>query len=129
MVSVGAKKRAGAVPAEEQVLTTAVARVAGLWRLTNESLGEIIGVSPATASRLRSGARRVERGTKPFELSQYLVRLFRSLDSLTGSDDAAAVSWLRTPNTDLDGTPLELIRTVKGLSEVANYVDDFRARA
>jgi uncharacterized protein (DUF2384 family) len=128
LVAVGAKKRKSAIPADEQVLTTAVARVAALWNLTNEALGEIIGISPATASRLRSGARQLERGTKPFELSQYLVRLFRSLDSLTGSDDEAAVSWLRTPNTDLGGRPLELIRTVRGLSEVADYVDDFRAR-
>jgi uncharacterized protein (DUF2384 family) len=128
MVAVRARRKASAIPADEQVLTTAVARVAALWKLTNEGLGEIIGISPATASRLRSGARQLERGTKPFELSQYLVRLFRSLDSLTGSDDEAAISWLRTPNADLDGTPLDLIRTVKGLSEVANYVDDFRAR-
>ena len=127
MVAVKAKRKS-VLPAEEQVMTTAVARVASLWKLTNETLGDIIGISPATASRLRSGARRLERGTKPFELSQYLVRLFRSLDSLTGSDDETAVSWLRTPNTDLDGRPIDLIRTVKGLSEVANYVDDFRAR-
>ena len=128
MVAVKAKKRTIPVPSEEEVLTTAVARVASLWKLTNETLGDVIGISPATASRLRSGSRQLERGTKPFELSQYLVRLFRSLDSLTGSDDEAAISWLRTPNADLDGRPLDIIRTVKGLSEVANYVDDFRAR-
>jgi hypothetical protein len=56
------------------------------------------------------------------------VRLFRSLDSLTGSDDEAAISWLNTENQDLNGRPIDLIRSVKGLSEVTNYVDDFRAR-
>lgn len=121
-------KRKAVIPSDEEVLSTAVARVADLWNLTNETLGAIIGVSSATASRLRSGSRKLERGTKPFELSQYLVRLFRSLDSLMGSDDEAAVSWLRSRNIDLDGAPVDLIRTVKGLSEVNNYVDDFRAR-
>ena len=121
-------KRKAVVPSDEAVLSTAVARVAGLWNLTNEMLGAIIGVSSATASRLRSGSRTLERGSKPFELAQYLVRLFRSLDSLVGSDDAAAMSWLRTRNLDLDGVPIDLIRTVRGLSEVSNYVDDFRAQ-
>ena len=120
--------RAPVIPAEDRVLSTAVARVADYWNLGNEALGAVMGVSAATASRLRSGSWTLQRGTKPFELAQYLVRLFRSLDSLTGSDEQAAKSWLRTANTDLDGVPAELIRTVRGLSEVANYVDDFRAR-
>ena len=46
---------------------------------------------------------------------------------MTGSDDKASKSWLGTDNLDLDGRPIDLIRTVKGLLEVANYVDDFRA--
>jgi hypothetical protein len=116
------------IPTDEMVLSKAVARTAELWSLTNEALGDIIGVSASTASRLRAGSWKLEPGTKQFELAQFLVRLFRSLDSLTGSDDEAAASWLAGSNTDLDGRPLELIRTVKGLTEVANYVDDFRAR-
>jgi hypothetical protein len=57
-----------------------------------------------------------------------LVRLFRSLDALTGSDDQSAISWLTAENSDLGGRPIELITSVKGLAEVSNYVDDFRAR-
>ena len=34
----------------------------------------------------------------------------------------------RTENSDLGGRPIDLIKTVKGLAEVSNYVDDFRAR-
>ena len=116
------------IPSDEAVLSKAVARAAEYWKLTNETLGAIIGVSASTASRLRAGAWQLEPNTKPFELAQFLVRLFRSLDSLLGSDDEAAASWLDRKNADLDGRPIELIRTVKGLTEVANYVDDFRAR-
>jgi len=118
----------GIVPTDEAVLSKAVARAAELWELTNETLGEIIGVSASTASRLRAGAWKLEPGTKQFELAQFFVRLFRSLDSLMGSDDEAAASWLGKINTDLAGRPIDLIRTIKGLTEVANYVDDFRAR-
>jgi hypothetical protein len=118
----------GAVlPTDAAVLSKAVARAAELWNLTNETLGDIIGVSASTASRLRAGMWQLERGTKPFELAQFLVRLFRSVDSLLGSDDEAAISWLSARNLDLDDKPIDLIKTVKGLTEVANYVDDFRA--
>lgn len=119
--------RIGVIPDDERVLTVAVSRAADLWDLTNATLGRIIGVSSPTASRLRSGQKKLMRGTKPFELGQYFVRLFRALDALTGSDDKSAISWLRTENTDLGGRPIDLIKTVKGLAEVSNYVDDFRA--
>jgi hypothetical protein len=122
------KTRGALIPSDEAVLSKAVARAADHWNFTNEALGEVIGVSASTASRLRAGSWMLEPKTKQFELSQYFVRLFRSLDSLMGSDDEAAASWLANSNADLDGRPIDLIRTVKGLTDVANYVDDFRAQ-
>jgi len=113
---------------ENRVLSEAVGRVAACWKLTNEQLGAILGLSPATVSRLRSGGFRLDRSGKAFELGQYLVRLFRSLDALMGSNDEAALSWLRAHNLDLAGRPIDLIRTVRGLGEVTNYVDDYRAQ-
>jgi len=113
---------------EERVLSAAVARVASCWKLTNEQLAAVLGVSTASASRLRAGAYQLERGSKAFELGQFLVRLFRGLDALMGSDDAASQSWLRTSNLDLDGRPIDLIRSVRGLGDVADYVDAYRAQ-
>lgn len=113
---------------ENRVLTAAVSQVAACWGLTNEQLGAVLGVSPATASRLKSGGFELDRSSKAFELAQYLVRLFRSLDALMGSDDVASSSWLRSPNLDLDGRPIDLIRSIRGLGAVTNYVDDFRAQ-
>lgn len=115
-------------PDESRVLSRAVGRVAACWKLSNEQLGMILGLSPASASRLRSGRFALDRSGKAFELGQYLVRLFRSLDALMGSDDQASISWLRTANLDLGGRPIDLIRTISGLTQVADYVDDFRAR-
>ena len=68
------------------MLTAAVSRVATCWKLTNEQLGAVLGLSPATASRLRTGGFELDRSSKSFELGQYLVRLFRGLDALMGSD-------------------------------------------
>lgn len=122
------KAREALIPTDDAVLTKAVARAADLWKLTNETLGDIIGVSASTASRLRAGTWKLEPKTKQFELAQFFVRLFRSLDSLMGSDDEAVATWLDRPNADLDDRPINLIRSIRGLTEVANYVDDFRAR-
>jgi hypothetical protein len=119
---------AGVEMPEGQILSKATGRVAAFWKLTNSELGRILGVSGPTASRLRNGSYALERGMKPFELAQYLVRLFRSLDALMGSDDEAAGRWLRTANADLGGRPVDLIQTLPGLIAVADYVDSFRAR-
>lgn len=110
------------------LVATAIQRIAEFWNLTNEGLGEILGLSDSTVSRLRTGSWQFRPGTKSFELAQYLMRLFRSLDSMLGSDDLAARSWLGSENRDLGGKPIELIRTIRGLSDVADYVDDYRAR-
>ena len=111
-----------------RVLSAAVGRIADLWRLSNARLGAIIGLSGPTVSRLRAGQYRLETGSKPFELAQHLLRLFRSLDSWLGQDDAAARSWLNTANLDLGAAPIELLPTVRGLLRTSDYVDALRAR-
>ncbi len=116
------------LPREAAVLAKAVARLAGHMELTNAILARVLGLSEPTVSRLRNGAYGLQRGTKPFELAQLMVRLFRGLDAITGSDDAAARSWLRGPNTALHGQkPIELIQTIPGLMAVVSYVDARRA--
>jgi hypothetical protein len=55
------------------------------------------------------------------------VRLFRSLDAITGSDDNTSRSWFRGDNVALRGRPIDLIQTVSGLIGVLTYVDSRRA--
>lgn len=110
------------------VLTEAIAKIAELWGLKNAKLGSVLGVSMATASRLRNGETRLDPTSKSFEAGQFLLRLFRSLDALLGSDDLAAKQWLETSNLDLGGKPIEQIETMRGLIAVCDYVDFYRAR-
>lgn len=113
---------------DPRILTIAIARVADFWGLTNAKLGAVLGVSPATISRLRSGKAELDPSSKSFEAGQFLLRLFRSLDALLSSDDLAARAWLATPNLDLDARPIDLIDSFKGLLMVCDYVDGHRAR-
>jgi uncharacterized protein (DUF2384 family) len=113
---------------DDRILTSAVAKVADLWGWSNAKLGAVLGVSPATASRLRSEQTKLDPVSKSFEAGQFLVRLFRSLDALMGSDDVAARSWLGSANLDLEARPIDLIDSFKGLIKVCDYVDAYRAR-
>lgn len=113
---------------DAEVLTSALARIADFWALSNAKLGTVLGLSPATVSRLRAGRSVIDPASKSFEAGQFLLRLFRSLDALLGSDDAAARRWLDTRNVDLDARPRDLIDTFRGLMTVCDYVDAHRAR-
>jgi hypothetical protein len=110
------------------VVGKAVSRAADLLGLSNAALARTIGVSEATASRLRAGAYAIEPGTKPYELALLLIRLFRGLDAVVGGDEASLRSWMVAANRALDGVPRDLVQTVTGLVAAVDYVDAARAR-
>jgi transcriptional regulator with XRE-family HTH domain len=110
------------------VLSRATVRAARFLAIGQGELAEIIGVSAATLSRLANGHRNLDSGSKPWQLAALFVRLFRSLDAIVGSDDAAARAWLRSENSALGGVPLTLIRDPAGLVRTVDYLDAARAR-
>jgi hypothetical protein len=114
---------------EGAVATKAVLRAGGRLGLSHKALGSVIGVSEATVSRMGAGSYALSPGDKPFELAMLFIRLFRSLDAITGGDEAAAAAWLRSGNAALGGTPLTQIQSVSGLVHVLGYLDARRALA
>jgi len=114
-------------PEAGPTVTKAVLRAAERLGISNKVVGTIVGLSEATVSRMGNGAYTVRADDKPFELSVLFVRLYRSLDAITGGDDAVARAWLRNDNTALGGKPLTLVQTVQGLVNVIAYLDTRRA--
>lgn len=114
-------------PEAGAVVTKAVLRAADRLSVTARILAAVIGVSEATVSRMRRNDFRLEPGTKPFELAVMFLRLFRSLDAITGGDERVAANWLVSPNGALDARPIEKLRTVSGLVDVISYLDARRA--
>ena len=111
------------------VLTQAVVDTARRLEIGPTEVGRIIGVSQPTASRLLKGDYALKESAKEWELSAHLVRLYRSLFSLVGSDDQLARGWLRSANAAFAGAePIALIKRVDGLIHVCEYLDAYRAR-
>ena len=115
------------VPQSSGVLTKAVRRAAGGLGLSQRQLAGVIGVSAASVSRLGRG-RSLSRGSKEGELAVLLLRLYRSLDTLVGGDEAKARAWLHADNAHLGGVPAERILTVEGLVDVVGYLDALRGK-
>ncbi|MFN3644729.1 MAG: antitoxin Xre/MbcA/ParS toxin-binding domain-containing protein [Gemmobacter sp.] len=114
-------------PEAGAVLTKAALRAADRLGLSGRQLADIVGVSEATVSRWKRGESLLEPGSKPFELAALLVRTFRSLDAITGGDEAVARRWLAAPNTALAARPVERMTQVQGLVDLTTYLDARRA--
>ncbi len=115
-------------PAPGPVLTKAALRASERLGLTARVLSGVLGLSEATLSRMKRGEVALEPASKPFELAVLFVRLFRSLDAVTGGDEAVARAWMTNANSALGSTPIERIGTITGLIDVIAYLDARRAR-
>ncbi|MEO7361924.1 MAG: MbcA/ParS/Xre antitoxin family protein, partial [Gemmatimonadaceae bacterium] len=102
------------------VLAKATMSAATRLGLRNRDLAFTIGTSEASVSRLQHG-RAIDPATKEGELSLLFLRLFRSLDTLVGGEDAMARQWMHAMNDHVGGVPADRIRTVEGLVDVVQY--------
>lgn len=111
------------------VLAKATTRATDLLGLSGAALARIIGVSEPTVSRIRKGELPLDPNSKEGELSLLLVRIYRSLDALVGTDDQKRIAWMRGKNKALGGIPTQLIERADGLVATLNYLDGMRAPA
>jgi hypothetical protein len=115
--------------ADGALVTKASLRAAERLGLSNKELARILGLSESTMSRMSAGAYALSPEQKPYELALLFVRLYRSLDSIVGGDQAVAKAWLRAGNSALGDAPLARIMSIAGLVETIAYLDARRALA
>lgn len=120
---------AATVAAAGAVLTKATLRSAGLLGLSNSVLARAVGLSEASISRMASGAKAFEVGSKPAELAALVIRVYRSLDALVGNSEQHRRLWVTSFNRALNATPRDAIQTAEGLVRVVTYLDAARAPA
>ena len=117
------------IPDPELVLTKATINAAAMLDLTSAELAKTIGVSDATVSRYKNAQASIAPASKPGELALLLIRVFRSLDPLVGSDGELRKAWMHSPNQALNGVPAKLILKPEGLASTLAYLDGMRAAA
>jgi Protein of unknown function (DUF2384) len=116
-------------PDRSAVLTKGLLRAGDLLNLSSAALARVLGISEASVSRLVSGARQIDPASKEGELALLLIRVYRSLDALVGTDAAQRKAWMESHNRALNGRPIELIERAAGLAAVVSYLDAMRAPA
>lgn len=114
-------------PGRGPVVTKAALNAADRLGFSAKVLGKVLGVSPATVSRMRSRQYALEEESKSYQLALLFIRVYRSLDAITGGDDSVAASWMKNPNLVLGEAPEILIQNPEGLSDVLRYLDTRRA--
>jgi DNA-binding XRE family transcriptional regulator len=111
---------------KEAIVTKALRRAAEQLGLSQSHLASIIGLSNATTSRMFNDQYSLNLDGKEGELALLLLRIFRSLDSIVGGDPKALKVWFYANNSHLGGIPAELVKSVAGVTHVANYLDAMR---
>jgi uncharacterized protein (DUF2384 family) len=114
-------------PDQRKVLTKAVIRAAKSLELNQSKVAATLGVSDPTVSRMFAEKYFLDPERKEWELGALLVRLFRSLDSIVGSDEKARL-WLNSESKTLAARPVDLLPRAEGLIRVLHYLDSARGR-
>lgn len=110
------------------VLSKATVRAAEQLDVRQAQLARVLGLSPATASRLAAGSWLLQQDSKAWELAAAFVRLYRSLAAITGGRTQAMRDWLHSANDALGAEPARRILTAEGLFHVVQYLDAVRGR-
>lgn len=116
-------------PDPAAVLAKATARASELLGLTGVALARTIGLSEPTVSRILRGEKTIAPTSKEGELALLLVRVYRSLDALVGTDDGKRQIWMQSHNRALGGKPIQLVQKAEGLVATLHYLDGMRAPA
>jgi uncharacterized protein (DUF2384 family) len=113
---------------KEIVLTKAILNLADFYDLKGKDLCPILGISESTITRLHQGKTVLSPDTKEGEMALLLLRMYRGLNSLLGTNHEKAKLWLNSHNNYFNKKPIDQLKSVVGLVEVVNYIDAMRGK-
>lgn len=114
-------------PQADAVIAGALVRAARLLGISQSEMATVLGSSAASVSRTWNGERPIDPDSAEGRHALLFLRVFRSLDTLVGGDEAKARSWLGARNAHLGGQPPRaLLASTPGLVRVAEYLDAMR---
>lgn len=109
---------------DAQLLLQAVLRAAAELDLSRSALARVLGRDRSLFARGKG----IDPLSKTGELALLVVRLYRSLAVLVGSDPAQMRHWFHTANRHTGGVPAEQVQRTEALVEIVQYLDAMRAR-
>jgi hypothetical protein len=112
---------------DEAIVSKALLNAARRLEMTNIELAQVVGISESKLSRMDRQGACVSRSGKEFDLALLFIRLYRSLDAMTGGDSVTSAAWIRNRNKALNNVPVERMKSLEGLVDVVHYLDSRRA--
>jgi transcriptional regulator with XRE-family HTH domain len=106
-----------------KVLAKATGRASKMLGLSGAELARTIGLSESSVARLLCGEGALDPRSREGALAMLLVRVYRSLDALVGTNGHKLQTWMVTHNMALGGVPQQLVQTAVGLVAVADYLE------
>ncbi|MEO7863609.1 MAG: MbcA/ParS/Xre antitoxin family protein [Nitrospirales bacterium] len=113
---------------DDALVSKALLNAARRLDMTNIELAQIVGISESKLSRMDRQEAFVTRSGKEFDLALLFIRLYRSLDAITGGDAVTSAAWIRNQNTAFNHVPIDRMKSLEGLVDVVHYLDSRRAR-
>jgi hypothetical protein len=112
---------------DSKLVSKAVLKAAKKLEISNAELAEIIGSSPSKLTRMNQGTAEISKSGKEFDIALLFIRLYRSLDAITGGDNKTCAAWIRNNHDIFKQPPIEEIKKIEGLVYVVQYLDSRRA--
>ena len=121
--SLPASESAAASLSDGELLLQAVLRAADQLELSRTALAQVLGKDRSTLNRSKG----LDPASKTGELALLLIRLYRSLSVLVGTDRLQLRHWFHTANRHTGGVPAEQVQRTEGLVQIVHYLDAMRA--
>jgi len=112
---------------DEVLVSKALLNAARRLEMTNIELAQIVGISESKLSRMDRQEAFVSKSGKEFDLALLFIRVYRSLDAITGGDTVTSAAWIRNSNKAFNNVPIARMKSLEGLVDVVHYLDSRRA--
>ena len=114
-------------PEPKAVLAKALLNAAEQMGLKQAELAGALGVHRTAISRLKQNPS-LDPASKQGELALLIIRIARSVSSLSGGDQDWVRHFMHNPNKLTGGIPKQQIQSVQGLVTVLQLVDAIRGK-
>jgi DNA-binding XRE family transcriptional regulator len=114
-------------PLADAVLAKALLKAAEQLGLKQAQIAAVLGVHRTAISRLKQNPS-LDPSSKQGELALLLIRVARSVFTLTGGDKAWIQHFMHTQNKVTGGVPAKQMESVQGLVSVLQFVDAIRGK-